>query len=92
MLEEYFSHPAEQMHTILAEKEGPALQLCCGCSQHIPAHAAVGTSMSLSCSHPAEALRTTQGQQTMGLVGSPASPWFTDPSYSSRAMAKCLAT
>lgn len=35
-------------------------------------------SMSFPCSHPAEALGTTQGQWTRGLVGCPASPWFTD--------------
>lgn len=49
VLEEYFSHPAEQMHMILAEKEGPALQLCSGRSHHIPAHAAVTWTHTLAC-------------------------------------------
>lgn len=51
---------AEQLHMIFVDHEGRALQLCWGCSQHIGAHTAVGTSMSFPCSHPAEALGTTK--------------------------------
>lgn len=52
VFKEYFSHPAEPMHRILVEKEGYALQLCWGCSQHVQAHTAGGTSMSFPCSLP----------------------------------------
>lgn len=80
--EEHFSHPAEQMQTVLAGKGGCARQLRHGCSQHTRVRVAAGIRAPFPCSHPAhgaaETPGATRGQQSRGLGQGPGSPWSTE--------------